>query len=252
MTSLNAEMSFQDPLDASALITSCGHAFCVCIREWIESPESAAQNPETFGESDRPCPICRQKITRDTVFPIQHFEPTPEQLAKINGGNPQDDEAGNFESEMAEYLRKKNIKAIVETSKRGNGRKRSKAPAGTSRAAKRQVIKDSDDEDDFIDDSEENNPVAGYTRRTGGESDSEQESDDIESHTENDSDSEDSDDGDVREFTRANKEEITVLGLSSGIRDKYKVKSGRKFLPSAKLEAMVRIIRESPKEDKIM
>lgn len=234
------------------MITACGHAFCSCIKQWIDLPETAAQNPDGFGEEDRPCPNCRQKVTKATLFPMQYFEPTKEQLAEITGTEVTNDEA-EFENEMAEYLKKKNMKAITKSPrKRREGKLGRPSRAVKSRAAKRRVIKDSDDEDDFIDDSEEVNPVAGYTKKTGAESDSEAEVDEIDSDSGDESEAEESDDGDIKEFLRAKKEESKVVHLSNEVKDKFKQKTGREFIPSAKMEAMVKIIRDSPKEDKIM
>ena len=178
------------------------------------------------------------------IFAMQHFEPTTDQLAAISGGQLSNDQE-EFEKEMTEYLKKKNMKAMADKAEKPNGVKRSRPAAGTSRAAKRRVIADSDDDDEFIDDSEEANPVAGYTKKTGGESD-----DEIESGSSDTEDSEDSDGGDIKDFIKGRKNKSPEL--SSGLVNKFKEKSGRKFIPSAKMEAMLRIIKESPREDKIM
>jgi len=243
----------QDPLDASALITPCGHAFCSCIKQWIDLPETAAQNPENFADDDRPCPNCRQKITKDTLFPIQHFEPTKEQLAEITGTDVTHDEA-EFETEMAEFLKRKNLEAITKKAKKSGGTIGRPTRAAKTRAAKKRVIKNSEDEDDFIDDSEEANPVAGYTKETGGQSDSEAEVVPAESEFEGETDGEKSDDGDVKDFLRSKKEEkdTKVWELTKEVKDKFKQVEGREFIPSAKMEAMLRIIRETPHDDKIM
>lgn len=178
---------------------------------------------------------------------MQHFEPTADQLEAIAGGQISNDQ-DEFEKEMSEFLKRKNMKAMADKPEKKNRHKRSRPAAGTSRAAKRRVIVDSDDEDNFIDDSEELNPIAGYTKKTGGESDDEIESDG--SVTEHSGKSEDSDGGDVADFIKRRKDKSPEL--SSGLVNKFKEKSGRKFIPSAKMEAMLRIIKESPKEDKIM
>lgn len=216
----------------------------------MEAPESAAQNPQDFEEDDRACPTCRQKITSATLFEMKYFEPRAEQIAAITGGEVRNEQA-DFDKEIADYLRSKNMRAIAEKDKKSNKRK-GRTSSGTSRAAKRRIIKDSDDDDDFIDDSEDLHPVAGYTKKTGGES----ESDEIESESDGDLDSaseeSDSDREDIRHFLKGSKGQSKAPQLSSGIREKFSVKRGRQFLPSAKMEAMVKIIRESPKEDKIM
>lgn len=239
-------------MDASALVTACGHAFCSCIKQWIEQPETAAQNPENFGEEDRPCPNCRQKITKDALFPLQHFEPTKEQLAEITGTEVTDDQE-EFEKEVSEYLKKKNIETIGKKGKKMRPDNARPARAA-KRVAKRRISKDSDDEDNFIDDSEESNPVAGYTKETGAESDSEAEVDIPGSDFDDDGTDVDSDDGDVKDFLRSKTEEkdTKVWELSKGVKDKYKHVEGREFIPSAKMEAMIRIIREAPEDDRIM
>lgn len=231
----------------------------------MDAPETLAQNPEGFEDHERPCPNCRQKITKDTIFALKYFEPTKKQIAEITGSEVVDDEA-EFEKDMAEYLRKKNADLIkkkdgknkASQDEKGKGRvqasKTTKPRAAKTRAAKRRVVKDSEDEDDFIDDSEATEKVAGYTKKTGGEEDSEAELDEIESEFDDDSGSDESDDGDIKDFLRTSvvAKDVKVKELSDDVRDKFRQKEGPQFIPSAKMEAMLRIIREAPKEDKFM
>lgn len=214
-------------------------------------PETAAQNPENFGEEDRACPNCRQKITKKTLFTLQHFEPTKEQLAEITGSEIGDDEA-EFENDMAEFLRKKNIEAINKKPKKEGSTR--KPRAAKTRAGKKRIIKDSEDEDDFIDDSEETNPVAGYTKKTGAQSDSEAEVDTAESDFDDNSEAEESDDDDIKDFLRSKREgkQVQVVELANDVKEKFKHVEGREFIPSAKMETMLRIIHEAPKDDKLM
>lgn len=216
----------------------------------MEAPETAAQNPEGFAEHERTCPNCRQKITKDTLFEMKHFEPTKQQIAEITGTEVTNDEA-EFEKDMTEYLKKKNSD-LINKKRKGKGRATTtrKPRAAKTRAAKKRVIKDSGDEDDFIDDSEATSKVAGYTNKTGAESDSEAEIDEIESEFDA-SEAEASDDEDIKDFLRSNKA-VKVSEISDDLREKYKKSTGRQFIPSAKLEAMVKVIREAPKEDKFM
>lgn len=218
----------------------------------MEAPETAAQNPEGFAEHERTCPNCRQKIAKETLFEMKHFEPTKQQIAEITGTEVTNDEA-EFEKDMTEYLKKKNSD-LINKKRKGKGKATTtrKPRAAKTRAAKKRVIKDSEDEDDFIDDSEAASKVAGYTKKTGAESDSEAEIDEIESESEFEaSEAEASDDEDIKDFLRSNKD-VKVNEISDDLRDKYKKSAGRQFIPSAKLEAMVKIIREAPKEDKFM
>lgn len=149
-------------------------------------------------------------------------------------------------------MRKKNLEAIKKKSKRESSPR--KPRAAKSRAAKRRIVKDSEDEDDFIDDSEETNPVAGYTKKTGAESDSEAEIVAAESDSEEDFEAEETDDGDIKDFLRSKREgkQIQVKELTNDVKEKFRHVEGREFIPSAKMEAMLRIIREAPKDDKFM
>lgn len=258
-----------ETLDASALITACGHAFCPCITEWMESPETAANNPEGFKDNERTCPNCRQKVTKDTLYEMKHFEPTREQIAEITGTEPDDDQE-NFELEMLEFLKNKNIANIGKTKKRA-ARKAAKSPkprSAKARAARKGVIKDSededelqngndDDDDDFIDDSEESRPVAGYSKKTGGQSDSEADDDEdsIESSDDESTEGEDSakDDDEANVHDKKKKKEALLGAPSAAVRQKYsKGGAERQFITSSKLDAMVDIIRAAPKDDKIM
>lgn len=198
--------------------------------------------------------VCRAKIQMDTVLPLMWFEPTKEQMAEITGDEGIHDPE-EHEKEFQNFLKSKKMCAGTElpvrskgkptrvkdevkaededeageadshssSPQRGRGSKRQ-----NSRAAKKRVVKGSDDdEDDFIDDSEEANPVAGYTKKTGAESDSEIDAFDSVSGTDEETD-EDAPKGKGKARVKAS----TLTASSSKFREMLK---NRSVIPSSKV-----------------
>lgn len=236
----------QEILDASALITPCGHTFCVCLQAQGESLGPDGCETDARSEYGLPCPVCQHNLTKEIIFELKYFEPSKDQIAEITGTEATND-AEEFDLKIARGLRKMNMEAI---SKAESKPTRTARPRAARSAAIRRVVEDSEDEDDFIDDSEATIKVKGYTKKTGAESDSEAGFDASESDPEV-SEAERSDNGDIKGSLRSPKDD-EVNALTKDVWDKYRKSFGREFIPSAKMEAMLKIIRESPKEDKIM
>ncbi|GAA6022649.1 hypothetical protein JCM8202_005034 [Rhodotorula sphaerocarpa] len=86
--------------EGSAVVTRCGHIFCVnCVEDYLKSTPAQDHDEEgaeaRCAENQRPCPMCRRPFAREEAYHLQAFEPTDEELcvaANMNVEEGRDDE----------------------------------------------------------------------------------------------------------------------------------------------------------------
>ncbi|EJD48096.1 hypothetical protein AURDEDRAFT_113300 [Auricularia subglabra TFB-10046 SS5] len=97
-----------EPFAGNARITKCGHEFCAdCITDVFETAPVRAPGVDIDPEAEqadaaghRPCPICRNTLKRELVFNTIAFEPSPEEVDKL-----QDKDGEDLSDEEAEFLK---------------------------------------------------------------------------------------------------------------------------------------------------
>ncbi|KAG8848478.1 hypothetical protein FRB91_010772 [Serendipita sp. 411] len=138
----NCSICFE-PFNGDTVVTApCAHSFCrVCIEAHITRPRDEADNK--YHDHERDCPLCRQTISLNLLFNRRPFEPTDAEL-DINRSN---DHVDSFSWEVDES---------------GQGRYKARMQ---KKKAKKPVVDNYSDLDDFIVDDDEEEDCATYKPR---------------------------------------------------------------------------------------
>ncbi|KAF8589119.1 hypothetical protein K439DRAFT_1383733 [Ramaria rubella] len=63
------------------ILTRCSHSFCGdCINAVLRQPPIEDGNEPRYAMSERPCPTCREPVTKEMIFQRNAFEPTDAEL----------------------------------------------------------------------------------------------------------------------------------------------------------------------------
>ncbi|KIK70117.1 hypothetical protein GYMLUDRAFT_255303 [Collybiopsis luxurians FD-317 M1] len=117
---------------SNPVITACQHNYCHdCIKDVLNAPlaEPTHDEPAQYKQDERPCPVCRNPISRNLLFEQAAFMPTDEELMEVDGTGERVD--SDVEMEDATVTSK------------GKGKRKSKP----KKKAGHPIILGSDDED---------------------------------------------------------------------------------------------------------
>ncbi|CAD6573847.1 MAG: hypothetical protein CYPHOPRED_005227 [Cyphobasidiales sp. Tagirdzhanova-0007] len=273
----------------STLITKCGHIFCeTCLSEYCNTAQPGDEVGYNGLVNKKACPKCRQGITLESSFSLKIFEPTEKEIGVASGNMDVDEADDNYDQDIGKFMAKlepkkkqtaREAKGVIKIIPTQEGSdvdevenpsehlKPTRKLRSRSKAAKRRVIKGSDDDatelsnneydsdDSFIDDS--GVALVDKQRRKKGKGKGLIQTSEAEEGSEGDiqvvGGASSGDEQPVRtSFSRTEKGKgkAELVSPSKGARDLVSVMG--KFIPSTKLRAAVQIIEAAPKDDKFM
>ncbi|ORY40897.1 SNF2 family N-terminal domain-domain-containing protein [Leucosporidium creatinivorum] len=130
--------------EKGGIVTGCQHVFCrTCIDEVLakDQVEDHDDDPKAikYKADQRPCPSCRQPISKTLTFSLSAFEPTDDELSEATGIPMDVDEDIDDDGDLKNFIAKDDEMDEDDEDDKPSSSKKVKQP-------NRRIIQDSDDE----------------------------------------------------------------------------------------------------------